>query len=106
MTVGGSPLWFLMVLMVQRVVKKGLKHVHENPEGEKDEIDRCLEELMNKELKKLGSTTNAKGIPKPENPENDDVGEYQKRVVVKTETLDTLEKQLGWMHENVVDSLQ
>ena len=56
-------------------------------------------------MKKLGSTTNAKGIPKPENPENDDVGEYQKRVVVKTETLDTLEKQLGWMHENVVDSL-
>ena len=75
------------------------------PEGKKDEIDRCFEELMAKELKKLGSTTNAEGIPKPENPENDDVGEYQKRVIVKKETLDTLEKQLGWMHENVVGSL-
>ena len=40
--------------------EKGVEHVHENPEGEKDEIDRCFEELMNKELKKLGSTTNAK----------------------------------------------
>ena len=102
---GGSPLWFFDGFDGLKGCEKGVEHVHENPEGEKDEIDRCFEELMNKELKKLGSTTNAKGILKPENPENDDVGEYQKRVVVKTETLDTLEKQLGWMHENVVDSL-
>ena len=33
------------------------------------------------------------------------MGNVKKRVVVQTETLDTLEKQLGWMHENVVDSL-
>ena len=48
--------------------EKRVEHVHENPEGEKDEIDRCFDELMAKKCeKKLDSTTNAKGILKPEN---------------------------------------
>ena len=35
MTVGGSPLWFLMVLMVQRVVKKRLNMCMKTQKGKK-----------------------------------------------------------------------